>query len=339
MLEKNQSIPQQHKKIIIRKKGEAAFYTPTTETESTPEMNMNEIKEISNYLKEGYKIDDQKAVFAIGSDYVKATEKAIELDRDETTNEKGKIVSEAMELIIARFSELWFQLDGLKTAKIDDYYNKIDDVLVDVKEMKELEPRKRYGLGLDVTSNTGDVLTEKINNNIKKILYKTIETNAYGKFSIPEASKRKAMVNFYDSTKINHAGPLDVIPLVVGIDKENMDSLLKLVYKFIQEEKISKNKVKHELLNVLKNEIFKHPCVSIFLNEMSEQLRFYLHRLAIRDVNNMSEKVSFYLEKIELLINERNASLNNQTDNSFLIKDSVYTSTIKALDSLTTNSL
>lgn len=156
--------------------------------------------------------------------------------------------AEALEVILAEQSEMaeWFgsAVFAIRTTKYDDYFNGIDMVLE--FDMGDSEKVERIALAIDASNAKFDVIRKKMDKNISKVTGKSDKA--------PEVKYFKSEIDseFKGSIK-------NVIPVVVGMQGKNVDSLLDIY--------TSKNSNK---------EMERHPAQRIFLEEIRSQLEMYI---------------------------------------------------------------
>lgn len=214
-------------------------------------------------IKEGEKnrsrIDDFKGVYdedTIEADknlvrrYEKKFHDDVLLLSDEDTAEINYCNerAEALEVILVELSELaeWFgsAVFAIRTTKYDDYFNDIDMVLE--FDMGDSENIERIALAIDASNAKFDIIRKKMDKNISKVTGKSDKA--------PQVKYFKSEIDpeFKGSIK-------NVIPVVVGMQGKNVDSLLDIY--------TSKNANK---------EMERHPAQRIFLEEIRSQLEMYL---------------------------------------------------------------
>jgi hypothetical protein len=200
-----------------------------------------------------------------------------------------KTVSEAMEKIIVEGGEIhnWFGGDSslIQTTEYDDIFNGIDVVLeIEI----EGEENKRIALVVDVTmSSDTSILQKKIANNLSSI-----------------TGKKPKEVKYFRSEITDEAEKIqDIIPVVVGLDKENSSELLTLFANIQRLKNVSgksendRKKLKENLKNA---EL--HPAQKIFLNEIAMQLETYLN---INIKKEMKNKIEETVEIIYTILSEK----------------------------------
>ncbi len=214
---------------------------------------------------------------------------------DAEERETTKKLSEAMEILVVDFGELydWFGEEAYtsRTTKFDDYFNGVDLILQFGSEDNPI------ALSLDVTSakNT-DVINKKIDLCRRKA------------FSRNSNDRR---VKYFESPIDQSHGSLDnVIPLVVGFESS---TAMNLVEKAADIEDLKTKERKNELdrrkLDALKTQISTHPAQMLMLSQITAQLNFYVqeaknHRglspAYIETISKLADKIeSIYVKKID----------------------------------------
>lgn len=204
--------------------------------------------------------------------------------------------AEALEVVLTEQSEMaeWFgsAVFAIRTTKYDDYFNGIDMVLE--FDMGDSENIERIALAIDASNAKFDIVRKKMDKNIAKVTGKSDKA--------PEVKYFKSEINpeFKGSIK-------NVIPVVVGMQGKNVDSLL--------DSYTSKNSNK---------EMERHPAQRIFLEEIRSQLEMYLK---ISEDNSEKELTIDILQVQSLLDIIKNVIQEKEDANirvGYLIRDQVF---------------
>lgn len=204
--------------------------------------------------------------------------------------------AEALEIIINEQSEMaeWLGPDvfTIRTTEYDDFVNGVDMVLEFITDEKDVE---RIALAIDASCADFGIIGKKIDRNINKIIGK---------------DRKKPKVKYFQS----EADPSvketieGVIPVVIGIEGRNVDSLVE---DFSSNEKTKK--------------MGRHPAQKVFLEEIRMQLEAYLNILDRNDnkykPNIEGDKIKTILEIIEGIIDQK-----KDIDMGYLKNDRVLSS-------------
>lgn len=172
---------------------------------------------------------------------------------------RSKERSEALEVVIGDQAELnnWFGENAMvsRTTEYDDIKNGVDAVLeYDVEGRED----KRLALGIDASMRTDiESVRKKIDRNIVKLLDK----------------ERPAQVKYFKSQVSDYKGVITgIVPIVIGMEGKNSDSLFAL---FSQTRRLERSKKNQELLDQKRKDLEFHPAQRIFLEQISIQLTMY----------------------------------------------------------------
>lgn len=212
----------------------------------------------------------------------KFTEQLEHLPRAEAEQVKnGEKLSHILEIIIAEQGEEfhWAGKNAhfIRTSRFDDIVNGVDLIIefdIDTSVSGENAPR-RVALGVDASQNV-DVIYQKIHRNIDKL------TQQNGK-QTPEVKYFQSAVNK------NIKGPLEVvIPVVIGLEKNNSAALINLIGPLKNLDDLEK-KYPHLKENIdlkrkdLTEKLKNHPAQVVFYRQISAQLKNYLKLLTGTD--------------------------------------------------------
>jgi len=211
---------------------------------------------------------------------------------------RGEKLGLLLEIIIAEQGED-FHWAGetahfIRTSRYDDIVNSVDLIIefeIDSTDQNQLTPH-RVALAVDASQNV-EMISQKMNRNLDKLLRRN------GKKS-PEIKYFQSVIN------PNIKGPLElVIPVVVGLEKNNTDHLTKLISNFQACDTKNKNKEYQETLNEKKQhlaELLKnHPAQTVFYREIRAQLTAYLKILISPDT-----QTALYRAEISSILNKFN---------------------------------
>jgi hypothetical protein len=232
----------------------------------------------------------------IGKDlnYLRLTEKKIEDDNLQLNSlekgifEENKKRAECLEIILTDqiYDGDWFGEYAMtsKTSKYDDIKNGVDMVV----EFDKEEP-ERIALAIDAsTASNSKVIEEKVEKNMKKLKNKDyLQEVKYFKSQI-----RDEKGEYYKG------GLRDLIPVVVGADRGNVDNLFETFSELKSLEKVKSENAK-ERRQELRKELAKNPLQGVFLKEIKIQLETYKKFL-----ENKNEKVVNQCDSLLKIIDE-----------------------------------
>lgn len=216
-------------------------------------------------------------------------------DGDRERIERGKEKSQALEVIVADQIELnnWFGENVIlvPVLEYDDLVNGTDVVAeFDSGEGGTLE---RIALAIDVTMrsdfpSSGSKLEGKIDRNIAKVTGQ----DEHKKYAPP------VEVKYFQSEMEDFKGRLEaIVPLVIGLEGENADSLIVNFAKFLElKSAINKTPEIRDQIKSKKADLENHPAQRVFLEEMKKQLEMYLRFLDRQELDKVHE---VYKEKIQ----------------------------------------
>lgn len=237
----------------------------------------------------------------IGKDlnYLRLTKKRIEEDNSQLdTIEKGiqednRKRSECLEIILTDqvYDGDWFGGEAMtsKTSKYDDIRNGVDMVVEFDKEETE-----RMALAIDAsTASNIRVIEDKIKNNLEKLRNKEhLQEVKYFKSQIRD-----------DKGEYYQGGLTDLVPVVVGADKDNVDNLFEVFAELKSLEK-NPNKSAKERRMELRRNLSENPIQGVFLGEIKTQLETYKKVMGSED-EKISEKCDSLLEIINEVTKEK----------------------------------
>lgn len=216
-------------------------------------------------------------------------------DGDRERIERGKEKSQALEIIVADQVELnnWFGENVIlvPTLEYDDRLNGTDAVAeFDLDQGKAPE---RAALAIDVTMkpdfpSSESKLEGKINRNIAKVTGQ----DEHKKYAPP------VEVKYFQSEMEDFKGRLEaIVPLVIGLEGENADSLIVDFAKFLELKSKAKRTPEIKAQTRAKRaDLENHPAQRVFLEEMKRQLEMYLRLLDRQELDKAHE---VYQEKIQ----------------------------------------
>ncbi len=211
-------------------------------------------------------------------------------------HERGKRRSEALEVIISEQGEFndWLGPDALmiRTSEYDDRLNGVDVIIeFNPEEQDEQNEIERIALAVDASMRPNYLtVNKKISRNINKL---------FGKQSME--------VKYFQSRITEKKGKLrTIIPVVVGIEGDNANELMKSVVQVsrLEQSELAKEnspeitKEVKEAKRSLMDKLTKHPAQIIFLEEIADQLKMYLALIDKRP----SEKPILSKDKIQSLL-------------------------------------
>lgn len=210
--------------------------------------------------------------------------------------------SEALEIIVADQIEVsdWFGSSSLffRTTEYDDYVNGVDAV-VEFNVGSETSP-ERIALSIDTTSRTDtDAIGQKIDRNISKIFSNKLEVKYFESPDLDATSRYKGAIK-------------DVVPVVIGLEAQNVNQLITNFAHLIRLSEQKKDqsldpntrtRAAQEYSN-LRRQLEQDPSQIVFLEEVYRQLDLY-HKLVTRENNSSINvkpssllKLSFIVEDI-----------------------------------------
>lgn len=257
--------------IILESEGNLEIPNPTAFTDIYPR---KEIGEDLNYLR--------KIKKRIENNDINLGQREREIL--EENMKRGK----CLEIIVADQGDSgnWFGEYAMvtKTSEFDDIKNGVDMVI----EFDKEEP-ERIALAVDAsTASNLNVIEKKIKRNIEKLEHEThLQEVKYFKSQISNENGEyyKGVIR-------------DLIPVVIGADKHNVDSLFQTFseLKFLEKDKTEGAKIRRR---EIRNELARNPLQSIFLKEIQIQLETYKEVL-----KNKSDKAVSETESLLEIINE-----------------------------------
>lgn len=182
-----------------------------------------------------------------------------------------KEYADALEATMINLGETsnWFGENSsvFRTTEYDDVVHGVDAVVEisigDEEEISE-EEVQRVALAIDAsTAVEKPVLERKIVRNLQKICGLT---------------EHGVEISYFKSEQTDYTGPLyDIIPVTIGIGKNNADELMSTYARILELKKIGTNKdesEKRELRSLL-SKTAEHPAQMLFFKEMEIQLITY----------------------------------------------------------------
>jgi len=209
---------------------------------------------IGHYGKETI-AEDQAVVEALEKRFNAELERLPEQER--AMRELSRKRGEALEIIIAEHGELsdWFGPDAMttRTAKIDDYRNRVDLVIeFNPEEAGETPTEKnieRLALAVDASDDPSRII-EKMGINQEKLT----------------GRRPSVHVQYFHSQITDYMGPLNkIVPVVVGLEGKNMQELAHLHDKSLRGLDF---KEAHK-------QLAEHPAQRVFIEEILVQLEWY----------------------------------------------------------------
>lgn len=148
----------------------------------------------------------------------------------------------------------------VRTTEYDDIVNGIDAV---VEFDTNSDKPERMALAVDASMSPDfHVIAEKIRKNANRVL--GIEDHAKVKYFESQITNRKESLN-------------DMVPVVIGVDADNLAELLGKFSSLIKLQNIrGKSDLERSLIRKTKEELANHPAQKIFLEEIRLQLEWYL---------------------------------------------------------------
>jgi len=240
---------------------------------------------------------------------LKELKKNAENDRDfelkkENYDRQDKL-AHALELVLAKYGSeyffLGFDAQMSLTSEFDDYINGLD-VVVEFEDENAKDGAEAEYIGIAVDACTAlhkEGVIKKYQNNLRSLL-----DNHPGKelkyYRSPNTGQKVGRIDY-------------VIPLIIGLDRDNVERLVDMIGSFEDmEEIIGSMKSKGQdpgaerMSNLARSEeeIKKHWCQVAFLEQIECQLRGYLEDLKGTNVK-AQEKIQKVLEKIQKARNEK----------------------------------
>ncbi len=229
-------------------------------------------------------------------DYVKLCEKRIEDEKKLMTEEEREIVennkkrAEAFEILFSEQSHEgeWLGYETMVSiaSRYDDF-NGTDFWI----EIEDSENRSSFLLSGDAsTASDYSIIKGKIEKNFKKI-------------SKEEKSSRIKYFEsqIFDEDNSRYKGELkDLIPLVVGVDRESGKELFDL---FAELKNLEKNNGPIERRKELRNILARNPIQVTLLNEIKTQLEMYVELLP--EKNDKKKECEDVLKKVEEIIERK----------------------------------
>lgn len=235
------------------------------------------------------KVEERKAIFA-------------KRDGKNEAKQETKLRSEAMEAIIAHHgdSSEWFGSEAhiIKTTDFDDILRGIDFVLefdpVDRERVGADDGVPRIALAIDATSSHEmDTVSEKMDRNIKKIFDGDLEVKYFASQIHPE-----------DKGAIR-----DVVPVVIGIESENINQLIDDVHLLIRLSKIqNKTPDQKQSYAELRNKVDNSPAQIIFIKEMVLQLEMYARMMENKGKTDLLKQVRSLVAILKGVYDEKRAA-------------------------------
>ena len=242
-----------------------------------------ELSEFSDFYSEEEIAKDIEEIAKIKKDYADKIQNEAPEKRQIIENELLK--AKAVEVIFTEGvrSQGWFEnplysFEAEESSEYDDIINKID-VNLGINSKKEENEQHTVALAIDASTNPNlQNLQKKVIGEIQKVL----EGRAKNKYA-----------------RIGREGL--VLPVIIGINGHNTDSLISLFSSIISIESKPQIKITSEEKEVLERKKMlakKHPSQIIFLKEIKSQLKMYARLL--RDKNSHTNKE--YKKEIEALL-------------------------------------
>ncbi len=257
-------------------------------------------------------VDILREYFKTGKEErLKELKKNTENDRDfelkKEYYERQDKLAHALELVFAKYGSeyffLGFDAQMSLTSEFDDYINGLDVVVEFENENAGNEDgAKAEYIGIAVDACTAlhkEGVIKKYQNNLRSLL-----DNHPGKelkyYRSPNTGQKLGHIDY-------------VIPLIIGLDRDNVERLVDMIGSFEDME---------EVINGMKNngqdpgpermsnlarteeEIKEHWCQAAFLEQIESQLQGYLQDLKGTNVK-AQEKIQKVLEKIQKARNEK----------------------------------
>jgi len=186
--------------------------------------------------------------------------------REQKDFEKRRRYSEALEHVVASEGTDfgWFSGKNIKgkivrTSRFDDIANGIDEICE--FEFTDTADKKPYRLALcvDMTMGMSDqTIAKKLGRNLRKI------------------ESGGAKVKYFSSQAENYKGEIkNIVPVVIGLDSNDLQELTSLVCGLRKQEEISGRTKQGEKAHLVEN----NRCQIIFLEEILAQLKLYTDHL------------------------------------------------------------
>jgi len=175
----------------------------------------------------------------------------VKMDKGELV-EKNKKRGEAFEIVLAD------QVDWMGSEALSTLSSRYDDVVNGVDVVVEFEEEK-LAFAVDASINCDPA---KIKEKVEKSLGKVMQGGC--------------KVKYFQSQKDNYKGSLEgLIPVVVGLEKENADELLRTFSRLKRLEKEKKEDMK-STRNELREKLYETPLQGVFLRQIKVQLQMYI---------------------------------------------------------------
>lgn len=175
--------------------------------------------------------------------------------------QEGKKMSDALEVIISDQVEMsnWFGPSAFSTkaSEYDDFVNGVDSYI----EFNADDGQGEIAFAIDASWKSDfSSLEKKTQRNMRKIRGEEVSMVKYFKSQIDDHKEKKR----------------DIVPVVIGIEGENLDQLLALFSEIIKlRRKEGKNDTEKKVLREKMELIRTHPVQMIFLKEIKMQLDMY----------------------------------------------------------------
>ena len=204
-------------------------------------------------------------------------------------NQERKKLSDALESTVVNLGELsdWFGENSsvIQTSEYVDIIQHIDGILeikIEIPNSNGQTRIERIALAIDAsTSNDEDIIKKKIVTN--------------GRIMISSTKNKEPAVKYFESSD-GTAGPIqDIIPVVIGLEKDSTENLVKL-YADILTARQSKLP---GIARQLKDKAQVHPAQQLFLRQIKTQLITY-HRIL---KTSSDPQKNILVKKLETLFN------------------------------------
>ncbi len=218
-----------------------------------------------------------------------------------TNLEHARKRSEALEIIVADQIELsdWFGSNSLffRTTEYDDYFNGVDAV-VEFNLGSQTSP-ERIALSIDTTSRTDtDTIGQKIDRNISKIFSNKLEVKYFESPDLDATNRYKGTIK-------------DVVPVVIGLEAQNVNQLITNFARLIKLNEQKKDPSLDSNIRAraaqehskLRRQLEQDPSQIVFLEEVCRQLDLY-HKLITRENNPTINVKPSSLLKLSIIIED-----------------------------------
>lgn len=204
-------------------------------------------------------------------------------------NEERKKLSDALESTVVNLGELsdWFGENSsvIQTTEYVDIVQHIDGILeikIEIPNSNGQTRIERIALAVDAsTSNDEDIIKKKIITN--------------GRIMTSSPKNSEPAVKYFESSD-GTAGPIqDIIPVVIGLEKESTESLVGLYANIL---KARQSKIPGEARQ-LKDKAQIHPAQRLFIRQIKTQLISY-HRIL---KTSRDPQKNTLMKKLETLFN------------------------------------